>query len=199
MLFAAVDCTGHGVPGAFMSIVGHSKLDQIVGEQGLTKPSDILNELNKNVSATLRQSVVEDNAVKDGMDIALCSFNRKTNVMEYAGAYNPMWLIRKGELIEYKADKFPIGNLKVGENKKFTNHSIPLQEGDTLYIFSDGSADQFGGPNGKKLKYSTFKQILLDNQHLSMEEQGVLLEKTIESWRGTLEQVDDILVIGTRL
>jgi ligand-binding sensor domain-containing protein/serine phosphatase RsbU (regulator of sigma subunit) len=199
VLFAAVDCTGHGVPGAFMSIVGHSKLDQIVGEQGLTKPSDILNELNKNVSATLRQSVIEDNAVKDGMDIALCSFNRKTNVMEYAGAYNPMWLIRKGELIEYKADKFPIGNLKVGENKKFTNHSIPLQEGDTLYIFSDGFADQFGGPNGKKLKYSTFKQILLDNQHLSMEEQGVLLEKTIEGWRGTLEQVDDILVIGTRL
>ncbi len=199
VLFAAVDCTGHGVPGAFMSIVGHSKLDQIVGEQGLTKPSDILNELNKNVSATLRQSVIEDNAVKDGMDIALCSFNRKTNVMEYAGAYNPMWLIRKGELIEYKADKFPIGNLKVGENKKFTNHSIPLQEGDTLYIFSDGFADQFGGPNGKKLKYSTFKQILLDNQHLSMEEQGALLEKTIEGWRGTLEQVDDILVIGTRL
>jgi ligand-binding sensor domain-containing protein/serine phosphatase RsbU (regulator of sigma subunit) len=199
VLFAAVDCTGHGVPGAFMSIVGHSKLDQIVGEQGLTKPSDILNELNKTVSATLRQSVIEDNAVKDGMDIALCSFNRKTNVMEYAGAYNPMWLIRNGELIEYKADKFPIGNLKAGENKKFTNHSIPLQEGDSLYIFSDGFADQFGGPNGKKLKYSTFKQLLLDNQHLSMEEQGVLLNKTIESWRGTLEQVDDILVIGTRL
>lgn len=199
VLFAAVDCTGHGVPGAFMSIVGHSKLDQIVGEQGLTKPSDILNELNKTVSATLRQSYIEDNAVKDGMDIALCSFNRKTNVMEYAGAYNPMWLIRKGELTEYKADKFPIGNLKAGENKKFTNHSIPLQEGDTLYIFSDGFADQFGGPNGKKLKYSTFKQLLLDNQHLSMEAQGALLDKTIEGWRGTLEQVDDILVIGTRL
>ena len=199
VLFAAVDCTGHGVPGAFMSIVGHSKLDQIVGEQGLTKPSDILNELNKTVSATLRQSYIEDNTVKDGMDIALCSFNRKTNIMEYAGAYNPMWLIRKGELTEYKADKFPIGNLKTGENKKFTNHSIPLQEGDTLYIFSDGFADQFGGPNGKKLKYSSFKQILLNNQHLTMEEQGALLEKTIENWRGTLEQVDDILVIGTRL
>ncbi len=199
VLFAAVDCTGHGVPGAFMSIVGHSKLDQIVGEQGLTKPSDILNELNKNVSATLRQSNIENSEVKDGMDISLCSFNRKTNVMDYAGAYNPLWLIRKGELIEYKADKFPIGNLKAGENKKFTNHSIPLQEGDTLYIFSDGFADQFGGPNGKKLKYSVFKQLLLDNQHLSMDEQGELLHKTIEEWRGSLEQVDDILVIGTRL
>ena len=108
-------------------------------------------------------------------------------------------MIRKGELIEYKADKFPIGNLKAGENKKFTNHSIPLQEGDTLYIFSDGFADQFGGPNGKKLKYSVFKQLLLDNQHLSMDQQGELLHKTIEEWRGSLEQVDDILVIGTRL
>lgn len=199
VLFAAVDCTGHGVPGAFMSIVGHSKLDQIVGEHGITKPSAILDELNKTVSTTLRQSYIENSEVKDGMDIALCSFNRKTNVMEYAGAYNPLWLIRKGELIEYKADKFPIGNLKAGENKKFTNHSIPLQEGDTLYIFSDGFADQFGGPNGKKLKYSVFKQILLDNQHLSMDEQGELLHRSIEEWRGTLEQVDDILVIGTRL
>ncbi|HWY10557.1 MAG TPA: two-component regulator propeller domain-containing protein [Bacteroidia bacterium] len=199
VLFAAVDCTGHGVPGAFMSIVGHSKLDQIVGEHGITKPSAILDELNKSVSDTLRQSYIEDNSVKDGMDIALCSFNRKTNAMEYAGAFNPLWLIRKGELIEYKADKFPIGNLKAGENKKFTNHIIPLQEGDTLYIFSDGFADQFGGPNGKKLKYSTFKQLLLDNQHLSMDQQGELLNKTIEEWRGSLEQIDDILVIGTRL
>jgi ligand-binding sensor domain-containing protein/serine phosphatase RsbU (regulator of sigma subunit) len=199
VLFAAVDCTGHGVPGAFMSIVGHNKLDQIVAEQGLTKPSDILDELNKSVSYTLRQSYLEDNQVKDGMDIALCSFNRKTNVMEYAGAFNPMWLIRKGELIEYKADKFPIGNLKAGETKKFTNHSIPLEVGDTIYIFSDGFADQFGGPAGKKLKYSTFKNILLETQNLSMEEQGELLNKKIEEWRGNLEQVDDILVIGTRL
>lgn len=199
VLFAAVDCTGHGVPGAFMSIVGHSKLDQIVGEQGITTPSAILNELNKSVSDTLRQSYTEDNSVKDGMDIALCAFNRKTNILEYAGAYNPLWLIRNGELIEYKADKFPIGNLKAGENKKFTNHSIQLTPGDTLYIYSDGFADQFGGADGKKFKYSAFKKLLLENQHLSMEEQGELLNTTIENWRGTLEQVDDILVIGTRL
>lgn len=199
VLFAAVDCTGHGVPGAFMSIVGHSKLDQIVAEHGITKPSEILNELNKNVSDTLRQSYLEDNQVRDGMDIALCAFNRKTNVLEYAGAFNPLWLIRNGEFTEIKADKFPIGNLKSGENKVFTNHSIQLVPGDTLYIYSDGFADQFGGPVGKKFKYSAFKKLLLDTQHLSMEEQGELLNKTIENWKGELEQVDDILVIGTRL
>lgn len=199
VLFAAVDCTGHGVPGAFMSIVGHNLLDQIVGEYGLTQPAEILNALNKSVSDTLRQSDAEDNSIRDGMDIALCAFNRKTNEFEYAGAYNPLWLIRNGELIEYKANKFPIGNLKAGENKKFTNHVIPLQKGDTLYVFSDGYADQFGGVAGKKFKYSTFKKILLDSQHLTMEEQGDYINKVIEDWKGTLEQVDDILVIGTRL
>jgi ligand-binding sensor domain-containing protein/serine phosphatase RsbU (regulator of sigma subunit) len=199
ILFAAVDCTGHGVPGAFMSIVGHNAIDQIVKDQGLTKPSDILDALNKSVSDTLRQSNSEDNAVKDGMDLALCSFDRRTNVMEYAGAFNPFWMVRNGEFMEIKADKFPIGNLKKGENKKFTNHSIPLQKGDTIYVFSDGFADQFGGPSGKKFKYSSFRTLLLENQHLSMEEQGQLLNKTIEGWKGDLEQVDDILVIGTRL
>lgn len=197
VLFAAVDCTGHGVPGAFMSIVGHNLLDQIVAEQGLTKPSEILDALNKSVSDTLRQNHTDD--VKDGMDIALCAFDRKTKQFEYAGAFNPLWLIRNGELIETKADKFPIGNLKIGEQKKFTNHTIQLIEGDTLYIFSDGYADQFGGPNGKKLKYSVFKNILLSIQHLTMEEQGEHLNKAIEEWKGELEQVDDILVIGTRL
>jgi ligand-binding sensor domain-containing protein/serine phosphatase RsbU (regulator of sigma subunit) len=198
ILFAAVDCTGHGVPGAFMSIVGHNLLDQIVAEHGLTKPSEILDALNKSVSDTLRQTYIDDH-VKDGMDIALCAFDRNTQTFEYAGAFNPLWLIRNGELIETKADKFPIGNLKVGEQKKFTNHIVPLVKGDTLYIFSDGFADQFGGPNGKKLKYSVFKNILLSIQQLSMEEQGEYLNKTIEDWRGELEQVDDILVIGTRL
>nr|MBA3705642.1 SpoIIE family protein phosphatase [Bacteroidota bacterium] len=198
ILFAAVDCTGHGVPGAFMSIVGHNLLDQIVAEQKLTRPSEILDALNKSVSDTLRQTHTDDH-VKDGMDIALCAYDRNTKEFEYAGAFNPMWLIRNGELIETKADKFPIGNLKIGEQKKFTNHSFALIPGDTLYIFSDGFADQFGGPNGKKLKYSVFKNMLLSIQHLSMEEQGIYLDKAIEDWKGKLEQVDDILVIGTRL
>ena len=198
VMFAAVDCTGHGVPGAFMSIVGHNLLDQIVSEQGLTQPAEILDALNKSVSDTLRQTSTEEH-VKDGMDISLCSFDHTTNVFEWAGAFNPFWMIRNGEFTEIKADKFPIGNLKIDEQKKFTNHVIPLIKGDTLYVFSDGFADQFGGPKGKKLKYSVFKEMLLSIQHLDMEEQGAYLNKAIEEWRGDLEQVDDILVIGTRL
>lgn len=199
LIFTAVDCTGHGVPGAFMSIVGHNLLDRIVVEQNILKPSLILDELNKSVSETLRQSDQDDNAVRDGMDIALCVYNRKTNVLQYAGAYNPLWLIQNGELKEIKADKFPIGNLRAGETRRFTNHEIQLLKGDSAYVFSDGYADQFGGPAGKKYKASSFKQLLLDSTTLSMEQQGELLNATIEKWRGNLEQVDDILVIGSRL
>lgn len=198
ILFAAVDCTGHGVPGAFMSLVGYNHLEQIVAEQHIVEPAAILNLLNKNVSETLRQSSADDN-VKDGMDIALCMFDNVTKELQYAGAFNPLYLIRNKELTEIKANKFPIGNLKLNEKLNFTNHSIQLQKGDTIYIFSDGYADQFGGPNGKKLKYGVFKQMLLDIQHLSMDEQGEFLTNAIEQWRGAHEQVDDILVIGSRL
>jgi ligand-binding sensor domain-containing protein/serine phosphatase RsbU (regulator of sigma subunit) len=198
ILFAAVDCTGHGVPGAFMSIIGHNHLEQIVGNEGITQPATILDALNKSVSETLRQSST-DEQVKDGMDIALCMFDRKTNEFHYAGAFNPMYWIRNGELHEIKANKFPIGNLRSGEQPKFTNHTLKLEKGDALYIFSDGYADQFGGPNGKKLKYSAFKKMLLGIQQMNMEDQGAYLDKAIEEWKGSAEQVDDILVIGTRL
>lgn len=198
VIFAAVDCTGHGVPGAFMSIVGHNLLDRVVGEQKITQPARILDELNKSISDTLRQTDLEDNTVRDGMDISICSLNRNTGILEFAGAYNPLWLIRNGELVEVKANKFPIGNSKAGENNKFTNHEITLEKGDTLYIFSDGYSDQFGGPQGKKFKASALKQLLLSSQHLNMESQRDLLDSTIEKWRGHHEQVDDILVIGTR-
>lgn len=198
VIFAAVDCTGHGVPGAFMSIVGHNLLDRVVGEQKVTQPAKILDELNKSISDTLRQTDLEDNTVRDGMDIAICAFDKKKGMLEYAGAYNPLWLIRNGELIEIKANKFPIGNSKSGENNKFTNHEIALEKGDTIYIFSDGYSDQFGGPAGKKFKASALKQLLINNQHLSMSEQRELLDHNIEHWRGQHEQVDDILVIGTR-
>ncbi len=198
VIFAAVDCTGHGVPGAFMSIVGHNLLERIVGEHGITQPALILEELNKSLSETLRQSDLEDNTVRDGMDVALCSYNRKKHTLQYSGAFNPLWVIRNNEIIETKADKFPIGNTKQNENSKFKNHEIALQKGDTIYIFSDGYCDQFGGPNGKKFKAKNLKQLLLKSQHLSIQEQFDLLNKTIEEWRGSHEQVDDILVIGTR-
>ncbi len=198
ILFAAVDCTGHGVPGAFMSIVGHNHLEQIVGIEGLTQPAAILDALNRSVSDTLRQSQTDDR-IKDGMDIALCMFDRKTNEFQYAGAFNPLYWVRNGELREIKGDKFPIGNLVANEQKKFTNHCVQLEKGDSMYVFSDGYADQFGGPAGKKLKYSTFKKLLVESLGMNMEEQGAYLAKAMEEWKGGLEQVDDILVIGTRL
>lgn len=198
VIFTAVDCTGHGVPGAFMSIVGHNLLDRIVMEQNILQPAQILDELNKSIGDTLRQTDLEDNTVRDGMDIALCVYDKSTRVLEYAGAYNPLWLIRNGELTEIKADKMPIGNQKFGTIKHFTLHRLQMEKGDSIYLFSDGFADQFGGPAGKKFKTSSFKQLLLSSQHLSMKEQGRLLNATTEDWRGTHEQVDDILVWGTR-
>jgi ligand-binding sensor domain-containing protein/serine phosphatase RsbU (regulator of sigma subunit) len=198
VIFAAVDCTGHGVPGAFMSIVGHNLLDRVVSEQNITKPAQILDELNKSLSDTLRQTNLEDNTVRDGMDISICTFHKEAAKLEFAGAYNPLWLIRNNELIEIKADKFPIGNSRAGDHNNFSNHEVQLQKGDTVYIFSDGYSDQFGGPKGKKFKTNAFKQLLINSQHLPMEEQGRLLDETIENWRGHHEQVDDILVIGTR-
>ena len=132
------------------------------------------------------------------MDIALCSFNKKTALLKFAGAFNPLWLVRNNELIEIKANKFPIGNTKLNDTNKFTNHDIQLQKGDAVYIFSDGYSDQFGGPNGKKFKANNLKQLLINSQHKSMSEQYQVLNETIESWRGNHEQVDDILIIGTR-
>jgi serine phosphatase RsbU (regulator of sigma subunit) len=197
-LVAAVDCTGHGVPGAFMSIVGYNQLNQAVNESGLSRPNLILNALNKGITKTLKQTL-EGSAVKDGMDISLCAFDETKNTLEYAGAYNSLWLIRESNLTEIKADKKPIGVFVGEELKPFTNHEIQLQKEDTVYIFTDGFADQFGGPKGKKFKYKPLQQLLLDNQHLSMQEQKKLLDTTIEKWKGSLEQVDDILIIGIRV
>jgi serine phosphatase RsbU (regulator of sigma subunit) len=197
-LFAAVDCTGHGVPGAFMSIVAYNQLNQAVNESGLWKPNLILNTLNKGITKALKQTM-EGASIKDGMDIALCSYDETTGVLEYAGAYNSLWLIRGGKLTEVKADKKPIG-LFIGEElKPFHNHEVNVAKGDLIYIFTDGYADQFGGEKGKKFKYKSLQQLLLGIHNLSMEEQHRLLDKTIEEWRRALEQVDDILVIGVRI
>ncbi|HEV7230401.1 MAG TPA: tetratricopeptide repeat protein [Bacteroidia bacterium] len=206
-LVAAVDCTGHGVPGAFMSIVGNNLLNQAVKERGHTDPSEILNELNQSLSDTLMQTM-DDSSVKDGMDIALCSIRpsgKGTWDLCFAGANNPVWLIRKPQrgmspvLEEIKGDKFPIGIFVGEEMHCFGKHEIKLQEGDTLYIFTDGFADQFGGAKGKKFKYRTLKDLLLVSQHISMVEQKAMLENTLARWKGELEQVDDILVIGIRI
>ncbi len=196
-LIAAVDCTGHGVPGAFMSMIGNAFLNEIVNEKGITQPSEILNQLRQNVVNALKQSDAESEN-KDGMDIALCSFDENFSRVEFAGAFNPMWMIRNGELKIFQADKEPVG-FQSATSTPFTNHSIELQKGDTIYIFSDGFADQFGGPKGKKFKYSLFQKTLLDIQHKPMAEQEKFLINTFSDWKGDLEQVDDVIVIGIRV
>jgi serine phosphatase RsbU (regulator of sigma subunit) len=191
---AAIDCTGHGVPGAFMSMIGYTLLNEILNNSEIISPADVLKELRRGVIKSLKQKGVEGEN-KDGMDIALCLFSG--NKLQYAGAYNPLWLIRNKEIIEYKADKQPIGIY--GEKlNPFTNHTIDLQSGDSVYIFTDGYADQFGGPEGKKFKYSKLKELLLSVQQEPMNKQKDIISKQFRKWKGNLEQVDDVLLIGIK-
>ncbi len=196
MAFTAADCTGHGVPGAFMSMLGISFLNEIVGKC-VPRANTILNRLRENVMKALHQTGdIHEN--KDGMDIALCVINLEDMVMEFSGAFNPLYLIRKGELFETRGDKMPIGINAVVE-RSFTNHIIKLQKGDLIYLFSDGYADQFGGPDDKKFKYKTLKDSLIKIQGKSMEAQKKELERIFIRWKGDYEQVDDVLLIGLKI
>ncbi len=196
-IIAAVDCTGHGVPGAFMSIIGSEKLKEAVLQSSDT--SEILNRLNKGIKLSLHQSD-SDTSTRDGMDIALCAIDLKNRIVKYSGAHIPIWIIRKGqkEVEEIKATKRAIGGL-TDDEQHFETHEIVLQEGDTFYIASDGYVATFGGPNGKKFSAKKFKEILLDIQDRSMEEQEKYLDNFIENWKSGIEQMDDILVIGVRV
>ncbi len=198
IFIAAVDCTGHGVPGAFVSIIGFELFRKITNIEGIKKPSDILNSLNEDFHEVFRD--VEDISLKDGMDIAFCSINKKTKRLEFAGAFNPLYLIRENSIIEVKGDRNSVG-LDQPDNTgyEFTNHTIQLQTGDIIYIFSDGFADQFGGPEGKKYKYRRFRHLLLALHHLPLKRQHDYLYKSIMEWKGDLDQVDDILVIGIKV
>ena len=196
-LFAVVDCTGHGVPGGFVSIVAHNALIRAVKEFKLKEPADILNKINEIIEENFKQN--DGQSIRDGMDIALC---RKTGTkITFSGANNPLWLARKEEnkisLTEFKADKQPIGYY-INRNP-FVQQNIELQKGDIIYLFSDGYADQFGGPQGKKFKYSQFKDLLTRSFTLTMNEQKLELTKQFTNWKGQLEQIDDICVLGIRI
>jgi len=235
IIFAVADCTGHGVPGAMVSVVCHNAMNRAVREFGLREPGKILDKVNDLVEETFAKS---DEQVRDGMDIALVSLTPNENnngeesssdnypdedslfILHYAGAHNPLWIVRKGDitkqrtnfsagtsinydsrsgysLIEVKADKQPIGSYN--EHKPYITHNFKLYKGDRFYVFSDGYSDQFGGERGKKFKQKAFRELLLGMQDNSMDEQRLLFDEAFENWKGSLEQLDDVCVIGVRV
>jgi tetratricopeptide (TPR) repeat protein len=210
--YAAADCTGHGVPGAMVSVVCHNSLNRAVREFGLRDTGKILDKTRELVIETFEKS---EEDVKDGMDISLCALNTETNELSFSGANNPLYIISDDiayyqsfetgkELIQnnkiltvFEADKQPIG--KFENSTPFTTKKIRLKKGDTVYVFSDGYADQFGGEKGKKFKASQFKELLLSIQEETMENQRKIIDQAFENWKGNLEQIDDVCIIGVRL
>jgi serine phosphatase RsbU (regulator of sigma subunit)/ligand-binding sensor domain-containing protein len=198
LIIAAVDCTGHGVPGAFMSMIGNTLLNQIVNEKNITEPAAILNHLHQGVRKALKQES-EQSERQDGMDIALCSINKRTRVVQYAGANNPLIWIQNGQLEEIKGNKFSIGGMQKEAERSFTNHTLQLTDTTQFYLFSDGYEDQFGGPENKRFMSKRFKQLLLEVHQKPAGEQKQVLEQTIEQWQGRESQMDDMLVVGFRI
>ncbi len=196
-IFGVVDCTGHGVPGAFMSLLGSNGLNSALKEGKLSQPAAMLDYLNKSIFDSLNKSDIT-NEVRDGMDVALCTIDHDTLELEYSGANNPLYIVRNGEFLITKANKIAIGSFAPGE-AHFDNHKVQLQKGDAVYIFSDGYPDQFGGPRGRKLMYNRFREYLLEICNDPIENQGELLNERLMAWQGKMDQIDDILVIGLKI
>jgi serine phosphatase RsbU (regulator of sigma subunit) len=195
-VFALADCTGHGVPGGFMSMLGNSFLNEIVVENKIFNAASILNKLREKIISALEQKGEEQR--RDGMDVALCVWNKLNNTLEFAGANNALLLLRDGTLTEFKPDKMPIGTF-IGNEKPFSSQTIQLLEGDCLYMTTDGFPDQFGGPKGKKFKYRQLEELIVSSASLSMKEQGKVLKERFQTWKQKMEQVDDVSIIGLRV
>jgi len=193
---AIADCTGHGVAGAFMAMVGSSLLHQIIGQKKITEPSEILGLLNEGIVEALQQ---KQNESHSGMDIALLRYDPNTKEARFSGANRPLYLVRNYQADSIRPDKFPIGGFRPDEDRKFTQSVLTLQEGDRLYMYSDGYADQFGGQAGKKIMTKKFKETLLNIHESPMEVQKEILESFFITWKGAYEQVDDILVVGLKI
>lgn len=193
-LIMAADCTGHGVPGGFMSMLEISFINSLIDDIELDKPNLLLEKLREKTIKTLHQDNNNEKSSKDGMDVAVCVFDTQHHQLFYSGAYNPLWLIRNGELIEYKATKNPIGQYKI--TKQYANHQIDVKIGDTFYIFSDGFQDQFHNQTGEKYKTRRLKQLLLQNHHKTTTQQLAALELEFENWKKNARQTDDVVVIG---
>ena len=193
---ACVDCTGHGIPGAFMSLIGFSMLNEIVkSDEDSKNPAEILNELEVKVNQALSSKQYHTQS-KDGMDIALCCFDLQNNKLTYAGAFRPLIVVKEREIQEIKGDRFPIGGGNSYDKKPFNCHEITINKGDSFFMYSDGFPDQFGGPKSKKYMNKKFKQFLLSQVALSSEKQLENLDTELKNWQGENEQVDDILVMG---
>ncbi len=195
IFIVGADCTGHGVPGALMSMIGVELLNKIILDQDIRRPADILQVLGKGIERTFH---IKDNnraILKDGMDIGLCSIDQEKSELQYSGAFFPLYVIRDNKLTEIKGDRFSVG---LSGDLNFTNNSMKIKQGDVIYLFSDGFADQFGGPNDKKFMYRRFRHLLLTIHDFPMEEQKTIVNESIDTWRKNNEQVDDILVIGIK-
>jgi len=194
-IIIAADCTGHGVPGAFMSMLGVTMLNEIVNGKGITRPDEIINILRDEIIDSLKQSIEEDR-VKDGMDMTVSVINFKNDKLQFAGANNPLCIVRDNKLLTFKADKMPVA---IHYNMKpFSMEETDLKKGDCLYMFSDGFGDQFGGPKGKKFMVKNLKEKFVELSHLPMLKQGEKLSEIFEEWKGSTPQVDDVTVIGIR-
>lgn len=198
VFFAAVDCTGHGVPGSFMSMLGLGALNDILKSLNQVKASAVLDQLNERIREALHQGNDKDTEAREGMDISLCILDTASNVIQFSGANNPVYVIHDNALREYPADRIEIGSYS-SEKQKFTNHEIVCSDGDVVYLFTDGFTDQVGGRDRKKYKSQKFREFLLSVHRKSLEEQKLLLENEIETWKGPYEQIDDILVMGIRI
>lgn len=195
--FAVIDCTGHGVPGAFLSIIANNLFNKAVYEQQLVGTDEILSFVHQEIIQSLNKRVTDSG--KDGMDVALCSIDKNTKELHYSGAYNPLLIIRDHTLIELKADKFIIGNASYVQNNLFSINKFELQNNDMLYLFSDGFADQFGGPSGKKFKSKKLKSLFNEMFKLNCQDQLNTMEQVFFDWKGELEQIDDICIMGIKI
>jgi ligand-binding sensor domain-containing protein/serine phosphatase RsbU (regulator of sigma subunit) len=195
---AAIDCTGHGVPGAFMSIIGVELLRNITNVMGINDAAEILNRLDKGVHDTFSKGGDANTSVKDGMDVSFCVIDKEQNILQFAGAFSNLYLIRDSKIIEVKGDRFSVGTGGDLDKPLFNSHLIPIQPEDMIYMFTDGYVDQFGGPEGKKYKFRRFRHLLLNIHKYPLDIQRKYLLGSINEWKGSLEQVDDILIIGIK-
>lgn len=196
IIIAVADCTGHGVPGAFMSILGITTLNEVVNRGCYSSAGSILNQLREGIMKALNQTG-EEYEQKDGIDMALCLLNTESNEIEYAGAFNPIYIVQNKRLVEINGDKMPIG-VAAEEERPFKTHRFSLEPENVIYLFTDGFVDQFGGVKGKKFKYQPFRNLILKIHQLPMHKQKEELVKAFEKWRGEHQQLDDLLILGFR-